>query len=409
LATPPLSYELLIQAVETRSKFATTAEAAKALGISRTTFDSRLRIAAARGFMLDHDPAMPGYRISRVSSGPQGKTIEQKPEHGEVFEVPAGHLVKGVSAFVDPDGRVIGKWIKTREGELDPLELADRLKEAFAGYEPAAPVAPPPAAVDSDLLNLLPANDWHVGMFGWGKQVDVDWDLKISERTIGDAAENTILRAPKAKTAIVLGGGDLLHADNQDNKTARSGHTLDVDGRYPKVVIVATRLMVRTIDATLRHNENVIVRVLPGNHDEHTAVAIAMFLFAWYRNEPRVTVDIDPSLFFWHRFGSVMLGATHGHTVKIKDMPGIMAHRRAADWGATKFRYVHGFHLHHSAKLATEGNGCISEIHQAPIPQDAWHYGAGFLSGRSLQAITYHREFGEIGRVRTAILDAVKE
>jgi hypothetical protein len=48
----------------------------------------------------------------------------------------------------------------------------------------------------------------------------------------------------------------------------------------------------------------------------------------------------------------------------------------------------------------------ICEIHQAPIPQDAWHFASGFLSGRSMQAITYHAKFGEIGRVRTAIMDA---
>jgi hypothetical protein len=183
---------------------------------------------------------------------------------------------------------------------------------------------------------------------------------------------------------------------------------LDVDGRYQKGLLVASRLMVRTADAALRHHKRVTIRILPGNHDEHSSVAIAYFLLAWYRNEPRVTVDVDPSLFFWFRFGQVLIGATHGHTVKIAQMPGIMAHRRAADWGATKFRVVHGFHLHHSAKIATEGNGVICEIHQAPIPQDSWHFGSGFLSGRSLQAITYHRDYGEISRVRTAILDAGK-
>src|SRR6185369_5675653 len=167
-------------------------------------------------------------------------------------------------------------------------------------------------------------------------------------------------------------------------------------------------LMVRTTDAALRRHERVTLRILPGNHDEHSSVAIAYFLLAWYRNEPRVVVDVDPSLFFWRRFGLVMLGATHGHTVKIAKMPGIMAARRAVDWGATKFRYVHGFHLHHSAKITTTENSVICETHEAPIPQDAWHYGAGFLSGRSIQAITYHKDFGEIGRVRTAILDAEK-
>lgn len=49
------------------------------------------------------------------------------------------------------------------------------------------------------------------------------------------------------------------------------------------------------------------------------------------------------------------------------------------------------------------------ESHQAPIPQDSWHYGEGFLSGRSLQTITYHSAVGEIGRVRVAMIDAAND
>lgn len=406
MAGPALSDELAQQAADAFRKHGRKHLAAKSLGITRETYVSRLKRAAERGMLLDVAPAMPGFRISRLADGPHGKSIEQKPEHGDVFEMPAGHVIKGVSAFVDPDGREIAKWIKTKEGQLDPLALVESLKESFRDYWPASPVAPAPDVASDDLLTVFPCGDWHVGMFAWRKEVGADWDLKIAEDTIGRAAQDTIACSPPSGHCVVLGGGDLLHADNSDNKTAKSGNVLQVDGRYQKVIGVAVKLMVRTVDAALRRHKHVTVRILPGNHDEHSAVAIAYFLLAWYRNEPRVTVDVDPSLFWWFRFGSVMLGATHGHTVKIGQMPGIMAARRAEDWGATKFRYVHGFHLHHSAKIATEGNGVICETHQAPIPQDAWHYGAGFLSGRSLQAITYHKDFGEIGRVRTAILDA---
>ncbi len=108
----------------------------------------------------------------------------------------------------------------------------------------------------------------------------------------------------------------------------------------------------------------VLVRILPGNHDEHASVAVAYYLLALYRNEPRVTVDIDPSLFWWYRFGSVFLGATHGHTVKMNQMPMIMASRKADDWGKSKFRHIHTFHIHHSSKVATEGDGCICESHK---------------------------------------------
>lgn len=359
--------------------------------------------------LLDFQPAMPGFIIKETSSKTaDGQWVKQVREPGEEFAVPTGHVVKGVSALVDPSGRELAKWVKTRQGEIDPLAIADALKTSFADFKPAALRTPTPEHFDTDLLTLFPANDWHIGMFAWERETGENWDLKIAEQVIGKAVEDTISRSPASNTVIILGGGDLLHADNNENQTARSGNNLDVDGRYQKVIETACRLMVRTVDSALARHGYVIVRILPGNHDEHSAVAVTYFLHAWFRNEPRVHVDCDASQFFWHRFGSVMLGATHGHMVKVKDMPSIMAHRRALDWGTTKFRYVHGFHLHHSAKIATEGNGVICEVHQAPIPQDAYHYGSGYLSGRSLQAITYHGEFGEIGRVRTAILDAQK-
>jgi len=408
MAGAALSQDLARQAADAYRADGCKALAATAerLDMPLATYKSRIKVAAARGLLLDHKPAMPGFRVSQVTDSPNGQYIQQKPEYGEQFAIPEGHIVKGVSALLDPDGREIVKWVKTKEAQLDPLAVCEWLKGAFVDYSHAAAPVAAPASVSDDLLTLFPANDWHVGMYAWRKEVGSDWDLKLAETTIGGAVDDVILRSPASRHCVVLGGGDLLHADNSENKTAKSGNALQVDGRYQKVISVATRLMVRTVDAALAVHDHVTVRILPGNHDEHSAVAIAYFLLAWYRNEPRVTVDVDPSLFWWFRFGSVLLGATHGHTVKIAQMPGIMAARRPEDWGATKFRYVHGFHLHHSAKIATEGNGVICETHQAPIPQDAWHYGSGFLSGRSLQAITYHKGFGEVGRVRAAILDA---
>jgi hypothetical protein len=243
-------------------------------------------------------------------------------------------------------------------------------------------------------------------MFAWHRETDANWDLKISEREIGRGIEDAIARSPRSGTAIVLGGGDLTHADNHNNETERSHNKLDVDGRHTKTVEVAGRLMARTIDAALRHNGRVIVRNLKGNHDKETAPAVAWYLAAWYRNDPRVYVDLDQSLFFYHQHGKVMLAATHGHEVKLRDMPQVMASRRPEMWGATRYRYAHGFHVHHKSGFITEGGGVVCESHQAPIPQDAWHYGAGFVSGRSLQTITYHEAAGEIGRVRVAMRDA---
>lgn len=383
---------------------------ASRLGLPLATYKSRVKVATERGMLLDLKPAMPGFRVSQLTTLPDGKqSIQQRPEHGEVFEIPAGLRLKGVTALVDAEGRVMHKHVMAREGAgRDVLQVADLLKKAFDGYVPAAEPIPAPPAASSSLLTLLPCNDWHVNMAAWGKQVGANWDLKIAEPTIGDAVVDVVARSPSSKIGVVLGGGDLMHINGKKAETA-NGTPQDIDSRYEKGLEVLQRLMVRTVDAARARYELVIVRILKGNHDEDPSPAIAHFLRAWYRNEPRVIVDTSPNLFWVYRFGSVMLAATHGHNVKIGEMPMIMAHRWAEDWGATKFRYAHGFHVHHTSKVATEGNGVLCETHQAPIPQDAWHYGSGYLSGRSLQAITYHETFGEIGRVRTAILDGESE
>jgi hypothetical protein len=415
MSLPRLSRELAEEAVAALAAHGgNQVQAARSLSLHRPTFRYRLRRAAQYGLLPDIIPksARPAdgfvvkehtVRVDR-NGHLSGQTIRNAREPGEAFAPRKGHIIKGESALLDAEGKTVAKWVKTREGERDPVDIARQLKSAFKGWRLKASQSHAPAACDASSLTLYPFGDWHIGMFAWARETGENWDLKIAERTIGDAACELIASSPASAEAIVLGGGDLLHADNAENRTSRSGHTLDVDGRYAKVVQVAGRLKVRTIDAALARHDRVTVRILPGNHDEHTALAIGHFLLAWYRAEPRVTVDLSPGLFFWRRFGRVMLGATHGHTVKVQDMPQIMAHRRAEDWGATAHRYVHGFHLHHKKMFATEGGGVICEVHQTPVPQDAWHHGAGFLSGRSLQSITYDANLGERSRTRLAIM-----
>lgn len=286
MAGASLSDEDALAAANAYREHKSQFKAANALGLSRATLQNRLHIAAMRGMLLDYQPAMPGFIIKETSEKTaDGKWVRQVREPGEEFAAPAGHVVKGVSALVDPSGREMAKWVKTRQGDIDPLAIADALKASFANFKPAAKPVAKPKAYDTDLLTLFPANDWHIGMFAWEQETGENWDLKIAEQVIGQAVEDTLSRAPASNTAIILGGGDLLHADNNENQTARSGNTLDVDGRYQKVIETACRLMVRTVQAALARNGHVIVRILPGNHDEHSAVAVTYFLHAWFRNE----------------------------------------------------------------------------------------------------------------------------
>ncbi len=397
--------EELLELIKLKELHGTFVAGALAAGLSESTFKSRIKQATLRG-LNGFKPVPEGFEIKQIATKEDGSWVKMVPEAGPLFELQPWEKLKGRSILVDADGRMKAGWMKTKESDVDLGKIVEWMRASFDDVQTHHVPVPAPEQFSEHLLTLIACNDWHINMLAWEQEVGENWDLKIAEGAIGGAIETAIMRAPKAKTAIVLGGGDLLHADNKDARTAASGHALDVDGRYQKGVDCVMRLMVRTVDAALANNESVIVRILPGNHDEHTSVAVTYYLLAWYRNDPRVTVDTDASLFFWHRHGLTMLGSTHGHMVKIDKMPGIMAHRRASDWGQTKYRYVHGFHLHHKEMRATEGDGVVTEVHQAPIPQDAWHYGSGFLSGRSVQTISYDDRYGEVSRTREVVMDA---
>jgi len=66
-------------------------------------------MAARRGMLSPGNATevMEGFEITRIQTGPRGTTVEQKPEPGKPFEMPEGHRIKGVSAFIDPDGRAL--------------------------------------------------------------------------------------------------------------------------------------------------------------------------------------------------------------------------------------------------------------------------------------------------------------
>lgn len=301
-------------------------------------------------------------------------------------------------------------WAKSKDGsflvkpQIDPIDIAETIKSAFEGFvSPTLNNYPSQRPINEDLLTLIPLADLHMGLFSWSGETGADWDLSIAEKVLGETIERVIAGSPDAEHCVILGGGDAVHSNNMSNQTDKSKNSLDVDTRYQKVLMAACRFFVKTIDLALQKFPSVTVRVLSGNHDNETSYAIAYFLLAWYRNEIRVEIDADASIFWWHRFGKVMLGAAHGHTVKMKDMPQVMAVRRAEDWGLTKHRYVHGFHIHHQSKFVSEGGGVICESHQSPVAQDAWHFNEAFLSSRSMQSITYHKDHGEVSRNRVAV------
>jgi hypothetical protein len=302
-------------------------------------------------------------------------------------------------------------WVKTKEGSYHvkrdvAVDTIAAIKEHFADYKPKpAPKVARPKHTDADTLTLYPLADLHLGLLAWGKESERDWDLPIAIEAYQNAMQKVADASPASERAIILGGGDLLHSDNYKPLTPVSGNFLDVDSRFPKILKAAIDLIIFQIDIARKNHKFVTVRILPGNHDITAAIAVTYALHGYFRNDvASVQIDLDPGLFWFYPFEKTLIGATHGHAAKLTDMPLIMANRMPDAWAASSHRYLHGFHFHNKQKYQWEGGGVIGECHQSPTSQDAYHYGKGYLSGRSMQSITYHREHGEVARSTVAMV-----
>jgi hypothetical protein len=314
----------------------------------------------------------------------------------------SGYKVKGKSTLYDANGGVVLEWVKTREGELSPEAIGEQIREALEGYEPPQSFPSITTQTDSDLSTIYPLADWHVGLLSWKKETGHNYDLKIGQQVIKTAMSRLIASTPASTQGVILGLGDLLHSDNYEGMTARSKNILDVDGRYPKILQAATELLLYTIDLALTKHQSVLVRILPGNHDEQSAIAVALAVRMYYANNPRVTVDDDAGRFWWWSWGKVLLGATHGDKAKMKDLPLIMAARNPEQWGKAKFRHIYTGHIH--TQTGIEMSGVTVESFQTPVAPDSWHVSHGYGAQRSCQAITHHKDLGEISRNKVNIL-----
>jgi hypothetical protein len=346
--------------------------AAKALGINRRTLERRLASLARKGY---------------------------SPQHDMTKTVPDGFMVKGVSSLYGADGTLRQQWVKSAQDLERQREIMRAACEAMVSELPKiAPSKPPKGKFRDDLLTCYPIGDPHIGMRAWAAECGQDWDLEIAEKVHCGAMASLVEAAPKSSQALIVNLGDAFHYDSMAPVTPRSGHLLDADGRYAKMIGVGIKIVRQCITSALEKHEFVHIINSPGNHDETGAIWLSAALAHIYADEPRVTVDTNPSVFAYYRFGKCLIGVHHGHTCKPDKLPGVMAADRAEDWGQTRYRYWWIGHIHHESKL--EYPGVSVESFNTLASRDAYATAGGWRSHESMQAVILHREHGEVARSR---------
>lgn len=320
------------------------------------------------------------------------------PENDMTHTAPDTHVVRGTSTLYDQDGNPRLQWVKTNVKLDDQLAVVRATADALAeSLQPYTPVAPPSSTM-SNLANQYTITDYHMGQLSWGEETgSEDWDLSKSEELLYKWFSAAIKSSPDAEVGILAQIGDFLHTDGMAAVTPSHGHLLDADTRYQKLVRVAIRTIRRVIDMLLAKHEKVHVIMATGNHDLSGSVWLREMLAAVYEQEPRITIDTSPDVYYAYQHGKTGLFYHHGHKRGMGNVSEVFAAKWRKMFGETEHCYAHLGHRHHVD--VKENNLMIVEQHRTIAAPDAHSATGGYMSGRSSTVITYHKEHGEVSRL----------
>lgn len=321
------------------------------------------------------------------------------PDHDWNHTVPDGYNIKGVSTFYNDEGKPVAQWVKSQADSQRQFEiLCERLEEAQEGLKPFKP-SKPPKEVDDDLLSLITITDFHLGMYAHEAESGDNWDIKIARDVFLDSVHAMIQASPKSGIGMLCQLGDFLHWDGILSVTPSSGHILDADTRYGKLVELAMSVMTEAVKMMLKKFGKVIIISAEGNHDISGSIWLRKHIKQLFANDPRVEVIDNEYPYYAYLHGQTMLGFHHGHKVKLAQLHKLFASepRTREMWGAATTTYLHSGHYHH--EKVVEDGGAIAEQHPTLSARDAYAARGGWVSRRGAKVITYHKVDGEIARV----------
>ncbi len=311
---------------------------------------------------------------------------------GPETHIAEGFALKGYSEFTKTEhGTPI--WLKTVKAEQDYWK---GVAEAIAAIRPVTDVPLPTGLPDGDIIPWLQIGDAHIGMLASEAETGANFDIGIGEREICAAAAALIDAAPPCRRMVINDLGDASHYETFRGETEASGHALDFDTRYWKMIRAYIRITQFIVERALGKAETVDYICNQGNHSRSNDIWMAATIDALYGETGRVNVLKNESPFIAYRMGKTLVVIHHGDKAKPERFRDVVISDFAADWGETDFHYLDGGHVHHSQRK--ELAGCLFESWNNLAPRDKYAHDGGWRSKQCMTLVLRSRTYGEVGR-----------
>lgn len=203
-----------------------------------------------------------------------------------------------------------------------------------------------------------------------------DTNIAIKDYIYTSQKNLDLITPHKPEKIFYILGQDLYHVDNMQAHTTHGSHSMDVDGRLPKV-----HKKVFTISRDNIANASKIAPVeviwIPGNHDYIASYMLALALKAHFSNDPNITIDIGENPRKARLWGNLLVGWTHRIVGKHNVWSNELAQAFPELWGKSVFREWHHGDQHKKmvtkvTPVATAGGVVCRQI-TALSPVDRWH------------------------------------
>lgn len=309
-----------------------------------------------------------------------------------------------------PNTSVKHLWLKTKESSvfvknpdyLEPEEndfelVKSELLKELKNYVPKYPKIEREKDNKNKRLFIFDPADIHIGKLcssfevgeDYNNQIAVQRVLKGCKGILNEIKENSI-----DKILFVI-GNDVLHIDNA-KRTTTSGTPQDTDGMWHTNFLIAKKLYVDIIEILLQVAD-VDVVYNTSNHDYTNGFFLAQVIETHFRNCENVTFDTTIAHRKYYKYGTNLIGTTHGDGAKLQDLPLLMAHE-SKHWSECKHRYIYTHHLHH--KVSKDYMGVCVETLRSPSGTDSWHHRNGFEHApKAVEGYIHDKEHGQLQRL----------
>jgi hypothetical protein len=300
-------------------------------------------------------------------------------------------------------------WLKTKQASLffknpnfkaEELNAIERIKdECISEVKKYAPKYHAIETIKSEDTHLLVIDiaDLHIGKLATAFETGEDYNSQIAVKRAKDGLQGILDKAKgfNIDKVLFVAGNDILHTDNT-RRTTTAGTPQDTDGMWYDNFIMAKNLYIDLLEKLISFADVEVV-YNPSNHDLTHGFFLMQLIEAHFsKSTIRFNVDLKHRKAF--RYGSNLIGTTHGDGAKIENLPLLLATEFPILWSKTKHRYIYSHHIHH--KTSKDFIGVTFETLRSPSGSDSWHHKNGYTGvPKAVEGYIHHKEFGQIARL----------